>query len=291
MLGYLDSKISLPLGEPKYLHTLCLEDCELGDIPHVIGGLENLEILSFARSQINKLPREIGLLHRLRMLDAIDCEGLGEIPHGVLSNLRRLEELYMADSFLNWGPATGSKDETSMASLDEVMSLSDHLNVLAIKIPDVHMLRNAEFLLKSHPIRFHLSINTSFKNQMPGYLFENSLMLHGNVKKYLDIEAIRYFLKQSEDLSLQRTYNLKYVTKELDDQGGFQHLKVLSIMYDNNIEYLMNGTDWTRRHQPAFPMLKSVTFEKVNKLKFVCFRMCLFTIRSTKLGTTPKPKG
>ncbi|VVA31551.1 PREDICTED: disease resistance [Prunus dulcis] len=277
MSSYLASEKSLLLGEPKYLHTLCLEDCKLGDISHVIGGLENLEILSFARSEINKLPREIGHLHRLRMLDTTDCEGLEEIPHGVLSKLRRLEELYMAESFLNWGLATGSKDETSMASLDEVMSLSDHLNVLAIKIHDVQMLRNDEFLLKSQPIRFHVSINISwsykkesFKNRMPGYLFENSLMLRGDVKEYLEIGAVRYFLKQCEDLSLHHTYNLKYVIEELDDEGGFQHLKVLSIMCDDNIEYLMNGINWTPRGQPAFPILKSATFEYVHKLKFVC---------------------
>ncbi|XP_020412696.1 probable disease resistance protein At4g27220 isoform X2 [Prunus persica] len=277
MSSYLASEKSLLLGEPKYLHTLCLEDCKLGDISHVIGGLENLEILSFARSEISKLPREIGHLHRLRMLDTTDCEGLEEIPHGVLSKLRRLEELYMAESFLNWAPATGSKDETSMASLDEVTSLSDHLNVLAIKIHDVQMLRNDEFLLRSQPIRFHVSINISwsykkesFKNRMRGYLFENSLMLRGDVKEYLEIGAVRYFLKQSEDLSLRHTYNLKYVIEKLDDQGGFQHLKVLSIMYDNNIEYLMNGTDWTRRGQPAFPILKSATFEYVDKLKVLC---------------------
>ncbi|PQP93297.1 disease resistance protein RPS5-like [Prunus yedoensis var. nudiflora] len=273
-------KRSLLLGEPKYLHTLYLEDCKLGDISHVIGGLENLEILSFARSQINKLPREIGLLHRLRMLDATDCEGLKEIPHGVLSNLRRLEELYMAESFLNWGPATGSKDETSMASLDEVMSLSDHLNVLAIKIPGVQMLRNDEFLLKSQPIRFHVSINISwsyekwsFKNQMCGYLFENSLMLRGDVKEYLEIGAVRYFLKQSKDLSLHHTYNLKYVVEELDGQGGFQHLKVLSIMYDKNIEYLMKGIDWTHRsqhpYQLAFPILRSIHIDNCDELKYV----------------------
>ncbi|BFG20382.1 hypothetical protein CerSpe_066560 [Prunus speciosa] len=105
---------------------------------------------------------------------------------------------------------------------------------------------------------------------MPGYLFENSLMLRGDVKEYLEIGAVRYFLKQCEDLSLHHTYNLKYVIEELDDQGGFQHLKVLSIMYDNNIEYLMNGTDWTRRGQLAFPILKSVTFKKVYKLKVMC---------------------
>ncbi|ONI20684.1 hypothetical protein PRUPE_2G029200 [Prunus persica] len=277
MSGYLASKRSLPLGEPKYLHTLCLEDCELGDISHVIGELENLEILSFARSQIKKLPKEIGLLHQLRMLDATDCKALEEIPHGVLSNLRRLEELYMAESFLYWEPATGSKDETNMASLDEVMSLYDHLNVLAIKIHDVQMLRNVEFFLKSQPIRFHVSINISwsylkksFKNRMPGYLFENSLMLRGDVKEHLEIGAVRYFLKQSENLSLHHTYNLKYVIEELDDQGDFQHLKVLLIMNDFDIEYLMNGIYWPRRRQPAFPILESVTFKNVHKLKVMC---------------------
>ncbi|BFG20354.1 hypothetical protein CerSpe_066280 [Prunus speciosa] len=99
--SYFALKRSLALGEPKYLHTLCLEDCKLGDISHVIGVLEKLEILSFARSEISKLPKEIRDLQRLRILDATDCKGLEEIPHGVLSNLTRLEELYMAKSFLN----------------------------------------------------------------------------------------------------------------------------------------------------------------------------------------------
>ncbi|BBG96466.1 NB-ARC domain-containing disease resistance protein [Prunus dulcis] len=227
MSSYLASEKSILLGEPKYLHTLCLEDCKLGDISHVIGGLENLEILSFARSEISKLPREIGHLHRLRMLDTTDCEDLKK---------------FLMKAF-NWAPATGSQDETSMASLDEL--------VLRKK---------------------------SFKNRMPRYkpaykpryLFENSLMLCGDVKEYLEIGAVRYFLKQSEDLVLFYTYNLKYVIEELDGQGGFQHLKVLSIMCDDNIEYLMNGTDWTPSGQPAFPILKSATFKNVHKLKFVC---------------------
>ncbi|XP_016652587.1 PREDICTED: probable disease resistance protein At4g27220, partial [Prunus mume] len=299
MSSYLASEKSLLLGEPKYLHTLCLEDCNLGDISHVIGGLENLEILSFARSQINKLPREIGHLHKLRILDATDCDGLEEIPHGVLSNLRRLEELYMAESFLNWGPTMGNKDETSMASLDEVTSLSVHLKVLAINIPDGQMLQNG-FLLKNQHIRFHVSINARRKrsqenwtmelyDRMPGYLFENSLMLYGDVTEYMEIGPVRYLLKQSEDLSLHSTCNLKYVIEELDDQGGFQHLQVLSICYDNDIEYLMNGTDWTRRHQPAFPILKSATFSRVDKLKVVCHgklpdKYSFMNLRSIEIG-------
>ncbi|CAB4298629.1 unnamed protein product [Prunus armeniaca] len=105
---------------------------------------------------------------------------------------------------------------------------------------------------------------------MPGYLFKNSLMLRGDVREYLEIGAVRYFLKQSEDLVLFYTYNLKYVIEELDGQGGFQHLKVLSIMCDDNIEYVMNGMNWTPGGQPAFPILESATFKNVHKLKFVC---------------------
>ncbi|PQQ02806.1 hypothetical protein Pyn_09310 [Prunus yedoensis var. nudiflora] len=275
MSSYLSLKRSLALGEPKCLHTLCLEDCKLGDISHVIGVFENLDILSFARSKISKLPKEIRDLQRLRILDATDCERLVEIPHGVLSNLRRLDELYLAKSFLNWGPTIGSKGETSMASLDEVMSLSVHLKVLAIGILDHQIVRN-EFLLKNEHIRFHVSINTSgspFRVGMPGYLFENSLMLHDDVTKYMEIGTIGYLLKQSEDLSLKCTYNLKslMLLKQSDDQGGFQRLKVLSIMYDKDIEYLMSGTDWTREHpdKRSFINLRSIVINRCCELKYV----------------------
>ncbi|KAL6288683.1 hypothetical protein ACE6H2_006193 [Prunus campanulata] len=273
MSSYLASKRSLALGEPKYLHTLCLEGCKLGDISHVIGVLENLEILSFARSEISKLPKEIRDLRRLRILDATDCKGLKEIPHGVLSNLRRLEELYMAKSFLNWGPTIGSKDETSMASLDEVTS-SDHLKVLVIEILVGQIVRN-EFLLKNGHIRFHVSINTSRSHNAgtPGYLFEKSLMLYGDVMEYMEIGTVRYLLKQTEDLSLQSTHNLKslMLLKQSDDQGGFQRLKGLSIKYDKDIEYLMNGIDWTRQHpdKRSFMNLRSIAIYSCSELKYV----------------------
>ncbi|KAL6288652.1 hypothetical protein ACE6H2_006162 [Prunus campanulata] len=140
------------------------------------------------------------------------------------------------------------------------------------------MLPNDEFLLKNEHIRFHVSINTSRSHKeeddlMPGYLFENSLMLYGDVTEYMDIGTVRYLLKQSEDLSLQFTHNLKslMLLKQSDDQGGFQRLKVLSIMYDKDIEYLMNGTDWTRQHpdKRSFMNLRSIAIRYCCELKYV----------------------
>ncbi|XP_021823772.1 disease resistance protein RPS5-like [Prunus avium] len=240
-------------------------------------GMDMSKILSFARSEISKLPKEIRDLQRLRILDATDCKGLEEIPHGVLCNLGRLEELYMAKSFLNWEPTIGSKDEMSMASLDEVTSLSIHLKVLAIEIPDGQIVQNG-FLLKNEHIRLHLSINTSQSHEeeddlMPGYLFEKSLMLYGDVTEYMEFGTVGYLLKQSEDLSLHYTCNLKslMLLKQSDDQVGFQRLKVLSIMYDKDIEYLMNGTDWTRQHldKCSFMYLRSIAIHSCHELKYV----------------------
>ncbi|BFG20356.1 hypothetical protein CerSpe_066290 [Prunus speciosa] len=108
---------------------------------------------------------------------------------------------------------------------------------------------------------------------MPGYLFEKSLMLYGDVTEYMEIGAVRYFLKQCEDLSLHHMYNLKslMLLKQSDDQGGFQHLKVLSIMDDKDIEYLMNGTDWTRQHpdKRSFMNLRSIAIGSCHELKYV----------------------
>ncbi|KAG2693661.1 hypothetical protein I3760_08G106800 [Carya illinoinensis] len=66
----------------RNLQTLCLDQCELGDIS-AIGELKNLVILSLIVSDISALPIEIGLLVHLRLFDF----------------LVELEELYMENSF------------------------------------------------------------------------------------------------------------------------------------------------------------------------------------------------
>jgi disease resistance protein RPS2 len=57
------------------LQTLVLAGCELEDISIVVE-LKSLEILSFERSDIIQLPKEIGQLTNLRMLNLTNCCGL-----------------------------------------------------------------------------------------------------------------------------------------------------------------------------------------------------------------------
>ncbi|CAL5394124.1 unnamed protein product [Camellia sinensis] len=89
----------LSLANLVYLRMLRLDYCELGDIAILKDLNNNLEILSLRGSNIEVLPSEIGQLTRLRLLDLVNRHQLTEIPQGVISNLSRLEELYILDEF------------------------------------------------------------------------------------------------------------------------------------------------------------------------------------------------
>ncbi|KAJ6380300.1 hypothetical protein OIU76_016875 [Salix suchowensis] len=96
------------------LQTLCLDYCGLGDIA-LIGELKMLKVLSLVGSNIVRLPREIGQLTRLQLLDLNDNPTLEIIPPNVLSCLTQLEDLYMENNFLQWG-VEGLDDRRNNAS-------------------------------------------------------------------------------------------------------------------------------------------------------------------------------
>ncbi|CAN6696058.1 unnamed protein product [Malus baccata var. baccata] len=200
---------SSTLGVLKNLRTLCLDFSYVDGLPNdVIGGLENLEILSLRGCySLRELPREIRRLKQLRLLDTTNCECLWVIPHGIFSSLCRLEELYMLNSFDRWELATGGEDKR-MASISEVMSLSDHLKVLAIEIPNViHLLPN-DIVLKSRTIRFDIYMETHLSSRSIPYLvscaFENKLDIgKSDARELMESQAVRLLLKESEDLRLE----------------------------------------------------------------------------------------
>ncbi|KAF2318285.1 hypothetical protein GH714_004527 [Hevea brasiliensis] len=121
---------------------ICLEakiqwnECVLRDAS-VIGELKRLEVLSFRRSMIEELPREIAHLTRLKLLDLSDCDKLKVIPANVISRLSLLEELYMLKSFGQW--ELQGLNSSNNASLAELKNLS-RLTTLEIDVPDVKML-------------------------------------------------------------------------------------------------------------------------------------------------------
>ncbi|KAD7478945.1 hypothetical protein E3N88_02081 [Mikania micrantha] len=77
------------------LRTLSLRSCRfINDDISLIGSLSNLETLTFVDCRIGRLPRVIGKLKKLKLLDLSGCDNL-RIDEGVFENLAGLEELYL----------------------------------------------------------------------------------------------------------------------------------------------------------------------------------------------------
>ncbi|XP_050111656.1 disease resistance protein At4g27190-like [Malus sylvestris] len=228
---------SRSLGVLKNLRTLCLDRSKIdGMSTDVIGSLENLEILSFRGCvSLHELPREIGRLKQLRLLDTTDCRNLEVIPHGIFSSLCRLEELYMLNSFTKWEIGRGREDK-GMASISEVMSLSDHL-------------------------------------KMTIYAFENCLVIDESDAKELESQAVRLLLKKSKKLILSNVKNFRVLTYL--DQEGFQDLKILLVLNCPNTEYLANGTSVTQQKLfPLIQSVSQLADSFLSNLRFLKLADC-----------------
>ena len=85
----------------------------------MIGELRNLKILCVRYSNVEQLPRETGLLTRLRILNLNNCTKLKVIPPNVLSCLIQLEELYVGNSFTQWEVEGLNNERASLAELKQ----------------------------------------------------------------------------------------------------------------------------------------------------------------------------
>ncbi|GAU50631.1 hypothetical protein TSUD_131650, partial [Trifolium subterraneum] len=118
------------------LQTLCLDFCILENMVE-IEDLQSLVILRLFSSSMTKLPREIGRLTQLRMLD-LSNSGIEVIPPNILSSLTKLEELYMGNTFVNWEDAS-STVQNKNASIAELRKLPN-LTTLELQIHETWML-------------------------------------------------------------------------------------------------------------------------------------------------------
>ncbi|KAM1203937.1 hypothetical protein ACFX2J_019692 [Malus domestica] len=115
------------------LQTLHLDSCwSLKDIS-VLRELTKLEILSLKDSRFEELPKEIGNLASLRLLDFAGNTMIQRVPSNVISRLSRLEELYMQGSFGNFGSRIEGAGEETNVGFDELTCLS-YLSNLTVQI-------------------------------------------------------------------------------------------------------------------------------------------------------------
>ncbi|MBA0787630.1 hypothetical protein Gotri_025062, partial [Gossypium trilobum] len=221
-LPSLPSSISLLVN----LRTLSLDHCALGDIA-LIEELKNLEILNFSGSDIEMLPKEIGQLTKLKWLDLTDCSKLKRIPPGVFCKLSRLEELYIDNSFDEWG-AEGQSSLQGNSSIAELKALSC-LTSLHIHIPNAKIIPNDFSFVKlrryiifigeaSHwDWKWDRKAENLYIDEVKGV----ELLLH-------EAEVGDYF-QQLKNLHIQNGAMVQYIFKDIDDVHKIEFLQLESL--------------------------------------------------------------
>ncbi|KAA8516923.1 hypothetical protein F0562_017259 [Nyssa sinensis] len=240
------------------LRTLCLHYCDFSTNLSIIGSLKTLEILRFSNSFLKELPSEIGQLSKLKLLD-LRCDSIDgiKIPADVLSNLSKLEELYIGR--VNWK----TEEFRENASITELNSLS-RLKALEILIDAEVLPRDFCF---QRLMRFRVGMGRHSRCGFPRYQFKNSLTFLGLEMSMIFETNVNVLLKTTEILNFYEVKGMKKVLMELDVKG-FEKLKKLSIKKSDEVEYLIDAMDLVP--DSAFVSLESIHLKRMHNLKEIC---------------------
>ncbi|GKV25700.1 hypothetical protein SLEP1_g35095 [Rubroshorea leprosula] len=229
--------LSIPslIPPPKNLYTLCLDQVKLGDanIDKVMGELENLQVLSLAGSDIKELPKQIGQLTNLKLLDLSDCTELKVIPPGVLSNLSGLEELYMRNSFVQWAEGI-EEQENQNASLADLQPLTLLTSI------ELHVICNIqkipEGLFSENLARFKVFLGDNDCFQELKYLF---------VQDALEIQhiiSVKPACPVLEVLVLRNLENMEKICHGPLEAASFRKLRLITIECCNKLKNLFSAS-------------------------------------------------
>ncbi|GKV47763.1 hypothetical protein SLEP1_g54629 [Rubroshorea leprosula] len=241
----------------KVLHTLCFYGCSLGDIS-IIGKLKNLEILIISCSDIEELPREIGELTQLKLLDLSCCSELKIIPQHVLARMSRLEELYLGKGFDGWGVEENENQRN--ASLAELKHLKKLTN-LEVCIPDIQMIPKDFFF--ENLKRFEIFIGPKWEDQDSSFGSSRILKLHLNASISFNY-SVKMLLKMTEELHLRELAGVQNVVDELNAEG-FPDLKYLYIQNAPEVQHIIKLAKGVPFN--AFPSLEELFLQNLINLE------------------------
>ncbi|KAK3419727.1 hypothetical protein EUGRSUZ_G00405 [Eucalyptus grandis] len=256
------SSFSSSIGILGNLQSLYLDHCDVEDVT-ILGKLKALQILSFAQSAIFRLPKEIGELTNLRLLNLSNCYGLVTIEPGVLEGLIKLEELHMKSSFDQWMGTNEIPLESCNARLAELKSLT-RLTTLEISIPDPTILLENGDLPFGKLIRFWINIGSVFGREFQG-LTTMKLRLKG-CDDILSKDWVQETLQKTQYLHLDGLREFKKNAHELCVQG-FTQLKHLNIHNSPSIKYITSSSSDL---PTAFTILESLFLENLINLEKLC---------------------
>ncbi|KAK6933591.1 NB-ARC [Dillenia turbinata] len=268
------NRARIPLFPPSLgllgkLRILYLDYCSLGEM-EILGNLKGLEVLSMHHSRFkdNKLPMGISMLTHLRLLDLSHYREL-LIPYGFLSNLSRLEELYLKKSFDKWEKESeeefdieNSGRSERNARLHELKSSSHSLTTLmGIHVKDVRLFPKDLFFPKL--TTFQISIGEDLVDD------ENYLLLKAKAILNVDFKGssigkddeICSLMKRCDYLQLSQIGNMKRILYDF-----IRDLKMLEVEESDNLEEIIISEEV----ETVFPRLKCLRLHRLPKLASFC---------------------
>ncbi|PRQ35416.1 putative toll-like receptor, P-loop containing nucleoside triphosphate hydrolase [Rosa chinensis] len=254
------------------LHTLYLDGClSIINNISILGKLKKLKILSMRELPLVEMPKEIGDLSHLRMLD-VTGDYVDNVPSEVICNLNLLEELYMQCNFADWGSKVEGAGEENIAAFDEITGLSN-LNVLKVFISDAKCLPE-DVEVEPNWLNFDICISRDPSIRKVSLVSSSSPAFTRALTLDTTINAlpgwfINVVTMKAEKLKYILCWGLDNILVEYDC-GRLHELKYLSVIRPNaNLKVLMNTV--TRfRNEPVLQNLEELHLIQVHCLKELC---------------------
>jgi len=246
------------------LQALCLDFCILENMD-AIEALQNLEILRLCKSSMIKLPREIGKLIRLRMLD-LTYSGIEVVPPKIISSLTKLEELYMGNTSINWEDVN-SMVQNENASIVELQKLPN-LTTLELQVRETWMLPRDLQLMFEKLEKYKIVVGDvwEWSDIEDGTL--KTLMLKLGTNIHLE-HGIKALIKGVENLYLDDVDGIQNVLYQLNREG-FPFLKHLHIQNNANMKHIVDSKDKRNQIHVSFPILETLVLLNLKNLEHIC---------------------
>ncbi|OWM62832.1 hypothetical protein CDL15_Pgr020126 [Punica granatum] len=245
----------------KNLTTLCLENCVVEDVS-IIWKLKRLQVLSFMGSEIEHLPKELGELTNLVLLDLSKCSKLKVIEPGVLERLTKLEDLYLEKSFNRW--------ESEEDATPHNASLAELTNLPRLRTLYVHAV-NPMLLHQDLPfgtLEIYRILVGGKWDWSGSYEELRTMKLEVVRSDVLSQQWLQLTLQNVQDLHL---YGISEGTSlsihELCVEG-FMQLKHLRVESSTAIQYIVSSAKWLAHD--AFAMLESLLLQHLDNLEKIC---------------------
>ncbi|KAL7588137.1 hypothetical protein Lser_V15G39995 [Lactuca serriola] len=265
----LNDIISLPksLKLLTKLITLDLSGNESLDEISILGELKDLEILKVRGTGIKVIPKEIGQLIKLRLLDAGECYDLSDVTPGVISKLTWLEELYIG---------TDEENAVSRLCLMEIRKLkffralhfSTNSNACHLFPEGTYFEKLQEFFFQFIDIDTERFLLQSDFDRSKSHL-ERRLRIARS--KFPFKMPIKKLFQVSDGIELDYIQGLDNIIPDLYGESTIDKLKAIELYSSENVSCLVKTTieDEDATKEKLFSQVEQIRLHDLKNLKLL----------------------